>query len=791
MLKVVKRKTKKVTNLIKLDDGIIIENEMQRIKIVIYSEAIIRVMCRLDGDFIQKKSVAVIGDKIQCDWKLIENTNEIILKTNRMQLVVNRETSQFLYFDNDGNLLVKEPCNDGKTLQKFDIYRTVVDENTLAKKVITPDGEKTELINPKKVFDKASYHTKLKFVWAEDEAIYGLGQHEEGVMNLRGTNQYVYQTNLKIAMPVIVSTKGYGFLVDTDSYMLFNDDVFGSYLYTDADDEMDFYFIYGGNIDGVVAGYRSLTGQVPMLPKWSFGYIQSFERYENSDELVDTIKEYRKQQIPIDCIVLDWSSWEEGMWGQKTFDLSRFPNMRATTDELHNLGAKLVVSIWPNMDEKSPDYKEMREKDFIIEGTNIYKANVKEARLLYWKQANEGIFSEGVDGFWCDASEPFSPDWASEILPVPQERLKLVTDVQKEFLGYDNINSYSTYQSMGIYEGQRETTNKKRVFNLTRSAYLGQQRYSTIAWSGDICANWETLKNQIPAGLNFCMTGIPYWTLDIGAFFVKKGKQWFWNGEYDQGTDDFGYRELYTRWFQFGCFLPIFRSHGTDCSREVWQFGKKGDMFYDTLVKFINLRYKLMPYIYSIAAMVTKNSYTMLRALVFDFPYDVNTYNIKDQFMFGTSLMICPVTEPMYYDKNNQKIEDVPKTREVYLPKGTNWYDFWTNRKFKGGQKIVCNAEIEIIPIFVKEGSIVPIGNVIQHTGEHSDITFNVYSGSNGEFSLYDDFGDNYNYENGEFLMVELGWIEKEKELKIINKFGDYKSKLNLEQLKVNIISET
>lgn len=791
MLKAILRKKMMITNTIKNENFLILETSNGKIKLAPYSNSIIHIVYTQEEEFSKIQSLGVTKVDFGCKWSFDETKSNITLKTDLITVSVAKDTCAISYFDAQCNLLLKEPTIGGKSLDKFDIYKTIIDENTEVKKVQTPDGEKNEVVGGKKVFERTSYHTKLQFEWAEDESLYGLGQHEEGVMNLRGTHQYIHQANMKIAMPVLLSTKGYGILVDTYSGLAFHDDQYGSYIWTDSDDEMDFYFIYGPSFDNVIKGYRQLTGTATMLPKWAFGYMQSQERYETQEEILETIKEYRRRGIPIDSIVLDWESWECGLWGQKTFDKSRFKNAKAMTDELHSMDTKFMISIWPNMHKKSENYKELNEHGLLLKGTALYNAFLEDARILYWKQANEGLFSKGVDAWWCDSCEPFTPEWQGNVNNEPWRKFNMFLETAKNHIDDEYVNAYPLMHAKGIYEGQRNTTDKKRVVNLTRASYIGQQKYGTIMWSGDISAKWSTLKNQIPAGLNFCATGLPYWTLDIGAFFVKKGEQWFWNGDYDNGTEDLGYRELYVRWFQFGAFLPIFRSHGTDTRREVWQFGEKGEIFYDTLVKFDKLRYTLIPYIYSLAGMVTHEDYTILRALAFDFVEDKNVHNISDQYMFGNALLICPITNPMYYDTNSIKLDNIDKSRSVYLPMGHTWYDFWTNTVYNGGTTITANAELSTMPIYVKSGSILPMGPDIQFTSEKLDapLTIKIYLGERGEFTIYEDEGDNYNYENGAFETIKLVWNENEKKLTIANRNGGFNEMIKEREMTICLIT--
>jgi alpha-D-xyloside xylohydrolase len=339
------------------------------------------------------------------------------------------------------------------------------------------------------------------------------------------------------------------------------------------------------------------------------------------------------------------------------------------------------------------------------------------------------------------------------------------------------INAYSLLHTQGLYEGQRSVGLEKRVVNLTRSAYLGQQRYATIVWGGDVSAKWTVFRKQIADGLNFCVTGMPYWTIDIGGFFVKKRPEyWFWNGDYEQGVEDLGYCELFVRWFQYGAFLPMFRVHGTDTPREIWRFGRPGEMMYEALVQALKMRYRLLPYIYSLAGWTTHQHYTPMRMLPFDFRRDPETYDVNDQFLYGPALMVCPVTKPMYYEKDSMPIEGVEKTRAVYLPKGAGWYDFWTGQFYAGGQTIRAAAPLDILPVFVRAGSILPIGPDIQYANQPTNepVELRIYPGEDCRFTLYFDENDNYNYENGAFVTVDIEWNEKERCLTIGDRQGYY-----------------
>lgn len=776
MLEAVKAKKTRIEKIIKTETALIFLTENGKIKLEPYDDSIIRIQYTKEDEFVEEQSIGTIGKTRVVDWTYFVSNQKVTITTKKIVIEIEKETCAFTYYDYHGRLLTSEPKTGGKSLIPFDSYKMVLDENSIVEKIDTPDGIKEIVRNSNNIFDQILYHTRLHFEWDEKEALYGLGSQEEGSLNLRGTRQYIHQANMKIAIPLLVSTKGYGILMDTYAPLIFNDNEYGSYIYSEASKELDYYFIYGENLDGVIEGYRILTGKASLLPKWAFGYMQSMERYESQQEIIDTVMEYRRRHIPLDSIVLDWQSWDEGMWGQKTFDENRFPDPKEMTNILHENGVHFMISIWPNMVKDSPNYIQMKAENCLFQKSEIYNAFDEKARNLYWNQANEGLFSKGIDAWWCDSSEPFTPEWNSPIKPEPDHNYSDFHNTAKIYMNETMTNAYSLMHAKAIYEGQRSISEDKRVVNLTRSGYTGQQKYGAILWSGDTCAKWNTLKRQIPSGLNFCAAGMPYWTVDIGAFFVKQGHMWFWNGDYEEGCNDLGYRELYTRWYQYGSFLPIFRSHGTDTKREIWQFGEKGDMFYESIEKFTLLRYKLIPYIYSLAAMVTLKSYTIMRLLAFDFKDDANVYDIKDQYMFGNNLMICPVTDPMYYKSNSTIIENALKVRQVYLPKDSLWYDFWTWETFLGGQMVTASASIDIMPIYVKAGAIIPMVETAQHTGESSEqeIDIYVYAGDNGSFTLYQDENDNYNYEKGIYSTIDMTWDQVEGKFTLHKRKGNY-----------------
>ncbi len=774
-------------------DGVILETSSGIMSLEPYSDRIMHIRYTLNPQFSSTASLMVLPNvKIPVDLQVTETDDALTVSIPQLSIRIDRQTCAFTYLDAAGQLLTKEPARGGKTLAPVQVYRSIFDRSAPVEARQDVDGVPVDVASYTRTFDRQAFHTKLEFEWADGEALYGLGSHEEYMMNLRGQHQYLYQQNMKAVIPVLVSTRGYGILMDSYSLMTFHDDAFGSYLWSDVDDELDYYFIYGPEFDQIVQGVRVLTGKAPLIPRWMFGYLQSKERYVSQDELIAIVSEYRQRGLPLDCIVQDWKSWPEGLWGQKSFDPERFPDPEGLTSELHRLHAHMMISIWPILNPGGDNWKEMCEHGFLLGNHKIYDAFQEQARALYWKQANEGLFTHGIDAWWCDCTEPFQADWRDSARPEPEERLQINTGEAKIYLDPEYLNAYSLLHSKGMYEGQRSTTADKRVVNLTRSSYAGQHRYGTITWSGDIVANWETLHQQIPAGLNFCVTGSPYWTLDIGGFFVKKRPDlWFWNGDFEQGVEDQGYCELYVRWFQYAAFLPILRAHGTDTPREIWRFGNPGEPMYEALVKCLRLRYRLIPYIYSLAGWTTHHDYTMLRALPFDFRADPATYNIADQFMFGPAILVNPVTQPMYYTAGSRVVEGVSKTRPVYLPLGTDWYDFWTGQRYTEGQTVTADATLDIIPLYVRSGSIVPVGPEIMYADEQPNSTLDlyIYPGQNGSFTLYEDEGDNYNYEQGHFATIRLSWDESAQRLTLHDREGGYPGIPGIREFRVCVVN--
>ncbi len=793
-------------------ESLVLTSGTSRLRIGFAGESIVRVTMTGKQPFQNRASLSVVANSWYRNYRMDEDATEFRVATSSVAVSVDKKTGAIAYFDPAGRLLMREPERGGKWLTPIDVYRNRFSgsEATSANGI---DGVRVSAAESERVLDRHAFQAKLEFVFAPDEALFGLGSHEEGYGNLRGKSRELYQHNLKAVIPYFVSTRGYGILFDCYSLMTFHDDPIGSYLWADVVDELDYYFIRGERFDDVSRGYHALTGPVPMPPKWYFGYTQSKERYVNAKELVDIVREHRRRGIPLDLIVLDWKHWpDDGGWGQKSFDPVRFPDPKGLTAALHEMGAKLMVSVWPAMTGDGPNRTEMLERGLMLGNQSTYDAFREDARRCYWEQANRGIFSNGVDAWWCDCTEPFESDWRGAVKPEPHERLPIDTGEAKRYLDPGYIGAYSLLHSRGMYEGQRGTTAAKRMVNVTRSSYAGQHRYGTTTWSGDISATWETLRRSIPEGLNFCAAGEPYWNLDIGGFFIKNDPDhWFWRGDYeagcrgltsssarepdpnDTGCTDLGYWELYTRWLQYATFLPMFRSHGTDAPREAWRFGEPGSAFYDAIVHYIRLRYRLMPYTYSVAAQVSLRSWTIIRAVALDFPCDLGTHGLTDQYLFGPGLMVCPVTKPMYYDRNSEPIAEAEKSRPVYLPSGTGWYDFRNEAWFPGGAIVAAPAPLDVIPVFARAGAIVPLSPVMQYADEVLDAPYEirVYRGADGAFPLYEDEGDNYNYESGRFSIVMLRWSELDGELTIAARAGEFDEMVKSRQWHIVFISES
>lgn len=749
-------------------------------RITAAAEGIIRVTRTRRADFLEATGPAVVLHGT-VEAQLTDAPDTAEFSTPAVTVRVNKQTGALSFYGADGALLLREPDKRPFLLEEKPVLLHRYDKDAKVTESASVDGARaTATATASEVYqDRTAYECRQRFVFDEDEGLYGLGSHEEGFGNLRGRAQLLYQHNMKAVVPVVVSTKGYGLLFDMGCMMTFRDDENGSALWADCADELDWYFLYGGgSYAGLMQQHRLLTGETPMLPRYALGYIQSKERYVDAQEMIAVADEYRRRKIPLDMIVLDWQSWPEGQWGWKHFDESRFPDPQALTDALHDRSVRMMLSIWPSMQgEKNADRAEMLDKGFMLGNKLIYNAFDPAARALYWQQTNENLFRYGVDAWWCDCSEPFESDWRGLIKPEPFHRAQMNTEEAKRYLDPAKISLYSIYHSQGIYEGQRAVTDEKRVCNLTRSSWAGQHRYAAITWSGDVSANWETLRRHIPEGLNFLAAGEAYWSTDIGAFFPNGNwDPWFYAGDYDKGMDDLGYRELFVRWGQYAAFLPMMRAHGTGTPREIWRLGEPGTPFHDAYEKAIRLRYRLLPCLYSLMAVTNREGLPMLRVPALVFPADENLRRMDDQMMLGDCLLVKPVTRPMYYGPDSTPIENADLTETVYLPAGHTWYALGDAESLCGGQTVTVPAPLDAIPMFVRSGSILPWGADVQHSGESAcgPLTLTVYPGEDGAFTLYDDAGDGYGYEQGQYTEIPLTWDDASSLLTIGARRGSY-----------------
>ncbi|KAA6330245.1 Alpha-xylosidase BoGH31A [termite gut metagenome] len=567
-------------------------------------------------------------------------------------------------------------------------------------------------------------------------------------------------------------------------------------IYSEMGNEINYYFIAGNNADEVISGYRTLTGKSPIMPKWAMGYWQSRERYKTQDEIVGTLQEFRRRHIPIDNIVLDWNYWSDDAWGSHEFDKIRFPNPQGMTDDIHKLNARIMISVWPKFYTTTEHFKELDKngwmyrlavkdnlRDWIGPGyvNSFYDAYSEGARKLFWEQMEEHLFSVGMDAWWMDASEPNIRDNVGDCTDMDYRKALSGPTALGPSTKY--FNAYALMNAKGVYEGQRGTAPNQRVFLLTRSGFAGLQRYSAATWSGDIATRWEDMKAQISAGLNYSMSGVPYWTMDIGGFAAEKrfeeGQRMF-DKTGKENADLKEWRELYTRWFQFGAFAPLFRSHGQFPLREAWNIAPESHLAYKSILYYTKLRYNLMPYVYSLAGMTYFNDYTIMRALVMDFGKDTHVNDIGDQYLLGTSLMVCPVYE---YEA---------RQRDVYFPATTGWYDFYTGNYISGGQSLSVNAPYDRIPLYVREGAIIPYGPDMQYSDEKKPelITLYVYAGQNGTFTLYEDEGVNYNYEKGQYATIPFTYNDASRSLIIGKREGEFPGMLANRKFNIVIVDK-
>ena len=653
------------------------------------------------------------------------------------------------------------------------------------------------------------------FTLDKDEAIYGLGTIQNGKMNRRGEKKRMEQSNLEDFQNVLQSIKGYGIYWENYSPTLFEDNASGMTFDAEVGDGVDYYFMYGKSADGVIAQMRYLSGDVPMFPMWTYGFWQSKERYKSAAETEGIVDQYRALNVPLDGIIQDWQYWGSNyLWNAMDFLAEDFSNGKQMIQNVHRKHAHFMISIWASFGPMTQQFRELNEKGLLMpfetwpqsgishiwppvmkypSGVKVYDAFHPEARAIYWKYLKT-LYDYGTDAWWMDSTDPdfFNPkesDYAHKVYGGTWRSQR---------------NAFPLETVRGIYQSQRKDYGQKRVFIMTRSSYAGQQHYGSNMWSGDVNSSWDMLRKQVPAGLSYSLTGNPNFNTDIGGFFCgsynTKG-----SGSAPRNPQ---FQELYVRWMQYGLFCPVFRSHGADAPREIWQFGKKGEPVYDAIEKQIRLRYRLIPYLYSTAWQVTSNNDSYMRPLFSDFAADKKVWNITDEFLFGRSILAAPIVKAQYTEEkiirtdamtgwNRQNATDgsaagaidftATKTTTKYLPKGAAWYDFWTNKQYKGGQDVTLETTLDRVPMFVRAGSILPLGPEMQYVGEKAwdNLELRIYPGANGSFTLYEDEGDNYNYEKGQYATITFQWNDKARTLTIGERKGSYPGMLQKRQFTI------
>jgi alpha-D-xyloside xylohydrolase len=586
-----------------------------------------------------------------------------------------------------------------------------------------------------------TFHVEDRFSPNFDEGFYGLGQHQSGMFNYRGSTVELGQNNTDVAIPLLLSSKGYALMWNTAS-LTYVDNRFPLELNLDslAGHSIDYYFIHGPELDSIIHEYRSLTGHTPLLPKWAYGFFQSKDRYVSQDEVLGIADRYRKEHIPLDAIVQDWYWWKTE--GDPIFN-SNFTDVPAELNQLHDEHIHAMLSIWGLFDTKAENYHQLESQHFFVPNAHVYDATNPKARDFYWNNFAGKLFAQGWDAFWLDSAEPeeYWPHMGDAIL----QNKKIAIGNGAEY-----TNVFPFMHTTGIQQHWKATTDRKRVFLLTRSAFLGQQRVGATVWSGDVYGSYWGLRHQVAAGLNFALSGYPYWTTDIGGYWPP----------HDKPLDDPKFQELYARWFEYGAFCPIFRTHGHRPENEIWSFDKVEPI----LIKFDKIRYRLMPYIYSLAWRVTTEDYSIQRPLVMDWRTDPRVRDIGDEFMFGPSILVAPV------------LQKDASHRTLYLPGSPAWYDFWTGEAHKGDREIEANAPLDRIPLFVRAGSILPLGPEIEYADEKpaGPIELRIYPGADGAFALYQDAGDSYDYEKGSHSLIPLHWSQASRTLTIGDREGQY-----------------
>jgi len=856
------------------------------VRLQVISPEIVRVSVSPDGKFHDRKSLVVLPQQGCKDFRLSKEAGKVVLSTSALTVEVTKADGTLQFFKADGTPLAL----DGRS--SFD---------------------------PLEVEGKKAWSTTVSYASTDDEAFYGLGQHQAGEFNHKGLREELYQYNTKISVPMVVSNKGYGLLFDAYSLSrwgsaqpykqlgeVFDLELTGTYtpaqgeplvqkedslfyenewaiknlpqmplmgakvtyegtvtahetgdyhfiqyyagfqstqvdgvevmsrrwrpawnpnsykftihleagkptpvkidwepdgdvsyiglrvaplespeqesrltFWSEFEPQADYYFIAGDNYDGVIKGYRRLTGKAQVMPKWALGFWQSRERFSTQEDLVSTLAEFRRRHIPVDNIVQDWQYWADDQWGSHEFEASRYPDPEKMLDDVHDMHARFMISVWPKFYTNTEHYKELKAagyaythaeedglEDWMGHRQSFYDAYAAGGRKMFWRQMDESLYSKygkKIDAWWMDASEPNLRDC------LPMDYLKWLLTPNALGSSTEYLNAYALVNAQAIYEGQRSVDPNKRVFLLTRNGFSGLQRYSTASWSGDIGTSWTDMRMQMAAGLNYSMSGIPFWGMDIGGFSVM-------SKFYDPANAE-EWQELQTRWHQFGTFVPLFRTHGQWPRRELWNIAPEGSPAYESILWYMQLRYRLMPYLYSLAGAVHFEDATLMRGLPMDYPNDPEVRDLSDQWMLGPALMACPVYE---YGA---------RERSVYFPEG-GWYDFYTGQYIEGGQRLTVAAPYERMPLYVRAGSILPIGPALEWSDEDQPdhVTFLVYAGKNAEFTFYEDDGTSYGYEKGEYSAIHALWNDATRIFTLNNREGSYPGMLKSRTFCVGVI---
>ena len=695
-------------------DGMHLSFGDEILEITICGQSVVHVVAKPKGNESFEKRPWMLESRQSCpgtSFTYSQDSKTASIGTESLEVVVSLEHANVSFRTRSGTSLLSEGSSVPRTYEPVEV-----------------NGERT-------------FRVKDRFSPDETEAMYGLGQHQNGLFNYRGATIELAQNNTDVAIPFMISSKGYGLIWNTAAFTYVDNRFPLELTFTSiAGKSIDYYFLYGPEIDTVIHEYRSMTGHAPMLPKWAYGFFQSKDRYVSLDEIVDIAQRYRREHIPMDGMVQDWFWWKTE--GDPEFN-SNYHDVPRDLDTLHKANVHAMISVWGLLDPKSRTYKALDAQNLLVDGAHVYDATSPEARNIYWDMLPTKLLNQGWDAFWLDSAEPeeYWPHLGDAIL-----RNRKITIGN----GAEYTNVFPFFHTLGVQDHWKSVTDRKRVFLLTRSAFLGQQRVGATVWSGDVYGTFWGLSHQVAAGLNFALTGFPYWTTDIGGYWPP----------HDDPLRDPKYQELYARWFEFGAFCPIFRSHGHRPQNEFWAY----DKVESDLILYDKLRYRLMPYIYSLGWKVASQDYTMQRPLVMDWRSDENTWNIGDQFMFGPDLLVNPV------------LEAGASSRSLYLPDAPIWYDFWSGDSMVGHKKVEAEAPIDRMPVFARAGSILPLGPEIEFADQNPSgaIEIRIYQGANGQFDLYEDAGDGNGYERGQHSVIRLRWDDESKMLTIEAREGTF-----------------